>query len=53
MINSMKVRKGVAEEYVTKSGLVPPSAAIPFYSVDEGNSAPKFLRCTVMQAPQD
>lgn len=52
-INQFNVRACIAEKYLTKSLEVPPSSAIPFISVDEGQCPPKYMRSTVINAPLD
>ncbi len=51
--NAQKVREGIAEKYLTRSFEIPPSPCIPSIAIDEGNTIPKYMRPTVINAPQD
>lgn len=51
MLNSNTVRSSIPEKFNTKSGENPPSASIPFISIDDGQCPPKFMRSTTLNAP--
>ena len=51
ILNSYNARAGIPERYQTRSYEVPPSAGIPFVSIDEGQCGPRFMRATVTNAP--
>ncbi len=50
-INTSNARNGIPEKYQTRTNECPPSQGIPYISIDEGQSAPKYIRCTVTNAP--
>ena len=50
-LNTFNCRANIPEKYLTRSGEIPPSAAVPLSVQDEGNCGPKFMRSTVMNAP--
>jgi hypothetical protein len=55
LLNSYNVRAGIPEKFVTRATelTIPPSQAIPYVGIDEGNVLPKFMRGTVINAPQE
>ena len=48
LINTLNVRANKPEKFLTKSGEIPPSAAIPVSVTDEGNCSFKYMRSTVV-----
>jgi len=52
-LNTYNVRAGIPERYQSKSVEGPPSAGIPFITIDEGQCGPRFVRATTLNAPQD
>lgn len=53
LLNQYNYRAGIPDRYQTKSTEVPPSAAIPLLTIDEGQVGPKYMRATTIQAPQE
>ncbi len=53
MLNSTNVKKCQPDKYFSRGTDIPPSAGIPWIQVDEGNAGPRFMRGTVIQAPQE
>lgn len=51
LLNSYGVRNCIPEKFHTLSTDFPPSAGVPYIQIDEGQSGPKFMRSTVIQAP--
>jgi hypothetical protein len=53
LLNSYNIRACIPERFIAKSAdmQIPPSAGIPFITIDEGNCGPKYMRSTVINAP--
>lgn len=53
LLNSYNVRACIPERFPSR-GIdmqIPPSAGVPFITMDEGNCGPKYMRATSITAP--
>lgn len=53
LFNSVNSRQCIPDKFMSRGTDIPPSASVPFIQVDEGNSGPRFMRGTVIQAPME
>lgn len=52
-LNQEHVKRGMLEQYSTNWLEVPPCPAIPYTSIDAGQSSPKFIRPTMYRVPSN
>jgi hypothetical protein len=52
MLNEWDVKRGLVTQHGSRSNTVPPSAAIPFIGIDEGQATPKLIRPTIGAVPR-